>query len=333
LNAGHISSPDRKKAQQFEREQRSRGEEAGCFGLLAGSAFSEKLKKDVSADDATHDDSPFICRGCLSDAVLRKCSEKCDHYAHHARTSPAINGGETELHKRCLREICEALTTRYPNGNWATNREIPANKDKGLEKVVPDISGRIGNQRVVIEAQVSFLSISQIIKRSDVYSKRGIPILWIVPLREELGDKVFRPRLYERYLHTMYFGRVYYWLGGFGTLVQPVHYGVAERLIPHAEWYDKALEQERQVGGYEKPYKVIKRPMLGQTLDIATQFRRCPRLEFRPWNERKSVPPLVIWRDTLADWWDKTEDAEFRKQFKENPPPERTKRTSTKRPL
>ena len=255
---------EQRKALRVEQEQRRQAQEAGCFGLLAGYAFSETLKRDISADYASHQDAPFICRSCLSDAVIRKCTEKCDHFAHHAGNSPAIIAGETPLHQGCLHEICDSLKLRYPEGNWAINREIPANKEKGFGKVVPDISGRLGtkkDQPLVIEAQVSFLSIPEIINRSEVYSKRGIPILWIVPFKGEWADMPFRPRLYERYLHSMYFGRVYYWKQGFGTRIQPVHYGIANRRIPYSEWYDIDAEQDREAGGYEKPYKVIKRPV------------------------------------------------------------------------
>jgi competence protein CoiA len=319
-------TPEEKKALQFEREQRRQAQEAGCFGLLGGSAFSAGLKKDVWAEDSSHEDGPFICRGCLADAVLRICTEKRDHFAHHSRMSPAIVSGETELHKGCLQEICDALKARFPEGKWDVNREIPANKEKGLDKVVPDVSGRIGDKRLVIEAQASFLSIPQIIKRSEVYAKRGIPILWIVPLKEDLGDKPFRPRLYERYLHTMYFGRVYYWRPGFGTQLLPVHYGIAEREIPFSSWYDKDAEEERNAGGYDKPYKTIKRPVPADRIDIATNFYPLSRPEFRPWNERKTVPPLLIWKDKLADWWDKSEDEAFRKKFKEDNLPKERRR-------
>jgi competence protein CoiA len=180
---------------------------------------------------------------------------------------------------------------------------------------------------LVIEAQVSFLSIPQIIKRSQVYWKRGIPILWIVPLKSDLGDKPFRPRLYERYLHEMYYGRVYYWRARFGTQLLPVHYGVAERHIPFSEWYDKDAEQECSAGGYDKPYKVIKRPVPNDKIDIASQFYSERRSEFRPWNERKTVPPLIIWKDKLSHWWDTSEDEAFRERFKEdNLPKERRKK-------
>lgn len=320
------TDPSRLTAEERERqrhvaEQRRQAYEAGCFGLMGGWALSRKLRRDLCAEEASHDDAPFLCRECFSDAVLRKCIEKRDHFAHHARMSPAISPGETALHRGCLDEILQALKHRFPYGNWAKNRPLKANSEKGFEPVVPDVSGRLGGkdaQPLVIEAQVSFLSISQIIKRSQTYTKRGIPILWIVPLREDLGETPFRPRLYERYLHAMYFGRVYYWRPSFGTQLLPVHYGVAERHIPLSEWYDKEGSEERSAGGYDKPYKVIKRPVPAEMLDLASQFYALRREGFRPWNERKAVPPLRIWKDNLAEWWDKSEDQAFRKRFKED---------------
>ncbi len=110
-------------------------------------------------------------------------------------------------------------------------------------------------------------------------------------------------------------------------MLQPVHYGVAFRHIPFAEWYDKEAEEEREAGGYEKAYKVIKSPVPSAKIDITTQFRLQHRPEFRPWNERRTVPPLLLWKDILQDWWDKSEDEAFRKRFKEdNLPKEKHKK-------
>jgi len=329
LNNPPRLSPEERARRRHQAEQCHQAEEAGCFGLIGGWAYSRKLRRDLSAEEASHQDEPFLCRVCYSDAVLRKCIEKRHHYAHHARLSPAVSDGETVLHQGCLDEILQALKLRFPAGNWAKNRPIPAKPDKNLGAVVPDISGRLGGPNdppLVIEAQVSSLSIAAIIKRSAEYTKRRIPILWIVPLKEDLGEAPFRPRLYERYLHTMYHGRVYYWQPGFGTQLLAVHYGVAERHIPLSEWYDKEVEEERSAGGYDKPYKVIKRPVTVPKLDLVSQFYRLNRDEFRPWNERKTVPSLAIWKDKLADWWDKSEDEAFRRRFKEdNLPQERRK--------
>lgn len=321
-------TPEERK-RRHEAEQRHQAEEAGCFGLLGGWALSRKHGRNFSAEEAAHTDAPFMCTVCMSDAVLRKCTEKKDHYAHHARLSPVIPAGETALHQGCLDEILQALKLRFPAGNWAKNRPVAAKPEKKLGAVVPDISGRLGgpkDQPLVIEAQVSSLSITGIITRSKEYTKRNIPILWIVPLKEDLGDTPFRPRLYERYLHSMYHGRVYYWQPGFGVHLLPVHYGVAERHIALSEWYDTEAQEERSAGGYDKPYKVIKRPVTAPKVDIASQFYRLNREGFRPWNERKTVPPLAIWKDKLPDWWDKSEEEVFRSRFKEdNLPRERQK--------
>lgn len=224
---------------------------------------------------------------------------------------------ETDLHRGCLDEILAALRERFPEGNWDKNREIPANEELELGKVVPDLSGRIGGQRLVVEAQVSSLSIGQIIRRSKIYTERKIPILWIIPLKSDIGETPFRPRLYERYLHEVYFGRVYYWMPGWGTDLLPVHFGLAKRFIPLSEWFDSETKEERSAGGVNKWYKVIKRAVLAEKIDFPSAMFSYSRREFKPWNERKTVPPLLIWRDRLRDWWDKFEEAQFRKQFTE----------------
>ena len=300
--------------------------EAGCSGLLQGHAFSTSLRTTVNASDASRADGPFICSECSSDAVLRHCCEKRDHFAHHARMSPAIGPGESELHRECLKEICGALSLRFPGGNWAINRPIESNPKKGIAQVVPDVSGRIGNQRLVIEAQVSCLSIPEIIKRTKVYHQRDIPVLWIVPLREDIGNELIRPRLYERYLHAMYFGRVYYWSIGSGTCVLPVHFSPAKRHIPHSAWFDTDTQEERSVGGYDKMYKVIKQPTPSVPINFADSFHPEKRSEFRPWNERKLVPPLSIWRDNLPEWWSATDEHSFFGHFKEDSIPTRVRK-------
>jgi hypothetical protein len=70
------------------------------------------------------------------------------------------------------------------------------------------------------------------------------------------------------------------------------------------------------------------RPVPSERLQIAAQFFARARPEFRPWNERKTVPSLWIWQDRLQTWWDWREDHAFRKRFKEdNLPKPRPKRS------
>src|SRR4030067_64901 len=232
-----------------EREELQReAEEVGCSGLVEGWARHLYTHEILYASQCTKSDGPFYCPECVSDAVVRKCSEKKDHFAHTARLSPVIGAEEGELHKQCKNEIASILQERFPEGNWATERTIPERKDKKVPELRPDISGRIHGVRVAIEVQASTLTIAKIIKRARDYTKRGIALLWLVPLPEPLGELPFRPRLYERYLHSIYYGRTYYWCAGQGLVVKPVHYGAEVRSVAYREGYENGEHMEG--GGY-----------------------------------------------------------------------------------
>ncbi|MFA5018930.1 MAG: competence protein CoiA family protein [Methylobacter sp.] len=280
-------------------------EEVGCWGLIGGIALNVKTHKEFSASSAKKRDGPFYCKACLSDAVIRKCTEKRDHFAHKAKLSPIVPKGKGKLHGNCQDTLCELLAERFPGGKWETERTIPKNDALSVPELRPDISGRINNTRVAIEVQVSSLTVNKIVARTEAYAKRDISLLWIVPLTEELGNKPIRPRQYERYLHSIYYGRVYYWWDGLGLTLMPVHFGVAKRYIEIAEWYEN--NELVQVGGYEKPYKTIKTPLYGPELSITDDFVPQSRPEFIPDNERKAVPLCSIWMDKHSAWWMKDE--------------------------
>lgn len=290
--------------------------EVGCYGLVDGYAIQTNSSQRVFASEVTRLDGPFHCSACLSDAVHRRCTERKDHFAHKARLSPILGKGESELHKRCKEEICAALINEFPDGKWACEREVKANKNKGTPKLVPDISGYIGDQRVVIEVQASRLTVQRIINRANAYRKQKCAVLWIVPLSGPLGEQDFRPRLLERYLHSIYYGRTYYWIQGFGSTVLPVHFGVAYRHIDRTSWYDSSGNLQ-EAGGYEKPYKIVKTPLPASQLRIGTDFKWVDRGEFIPWNERKTVPELSIWQDILDHWWDIEEQRSFEDFYSE----------------
>ena len=207
------------------QERLQEAEEVGCSGLVDGWARHLYTREVFYASQCTKTDGPFYCPGCFSDAIVRKCHEKKDHFAHRARLSPVFGLEEGELHKQCKNEIATKLQERFPEGNWAAERAIPERKDLKVPELRPDISGRINGVRVAVEVQASTLTIAKIVKRAQDYTKRGIALLWLVPLHEPLGESPFRPRLYERYLHSIYYGRTYYWWAGLGLVLKPVHYG------------------------------------------------------------------------------------------------------------
>lgn len=199
----------------------------------------------------------------------------------------------------CKEEICRALSERHPEGNWATERTIPANIHKRIPELRPDVSGRISDQRIAIEVQASTLTPTKIIKRSVAYAKRGIALLWVVPLREPLGVEPLRPRLYESYLHSLYFGRTYYWWPGCRHTLVPVHYGSASRHVEYREWFEDGMQQSG--GGYDAEYKIIKTPIHGPGLLIDADFGVHCRIEFTPENERKKVPSCIYGRTHIRN--------------------------------
>ena len=269
-------------------------------------ALRVENNEPITAPQATKYDGPFYCPDSLEELIIRKCSDKRDHFAYKARLSPVATK-ESELHNDCKNELLEVLRNSYPDGKWEKERDkFPADKDKGYQKVRPDLSGRINKDGVIIEIQASNISIEKILHRTEQYSKRGAYILWIIPLEEDLGSDNFRPRLFERFLHTMYYGRVYYWCRGNSGNLTPVHYGKAERYIEESSWYD-ADGTEIVVGGYYKTYLRVKKPEYGSTLNLISDFKIENRDSFKVENEKLSVPNCKIFMDKKFRWWEKEE--------------------------
>lgn len=290
--------------------------EVGCSALLNGYAWSLQHRARVHATSVDKDDGPFVCIGCNMDVIHRRPYHIRRHFAHHARVSPLDTSRESWLHHRCKTEIFHALQDAHPRGNWIcdTRRVIRRRKDDKINRQ-PDIGGRIGRQPLVIEVQRSSIGIRQLLARTADYTAMGITILWVIPLTEDLGTDLFRPRLIERYLHSLYYGRVYYWLPGIGASVLPTHFSPAVRAVPFrtnedGHWND--------AGFYNKPYKLIRRPnAYGGTIPIIFGFSPHERSAFLPWGETQPLPPARLWRDTLFPWWDKHERSKLLSSYPE----------------
>ena len=298
---------DSESRKLIERDSR----ESFCMGLKERYARKKKDNRRIFAENAVKGAGPFYCPHCLSDAIVRKDrgSGKLDHFAHIA--------AKTKLHKDCKNEICNSLIQMFPDGQWETERPIPANIEKDFPGLVPDISGRIIRKKngeleiikVIIEVQRSFLQIPIINRRTIAYSSRNpkVYILWVVPLREPINAEPFRPRLFERFLHSMYFGRVYYWWPGMGCNVLPVHFGRTKRYIEVSTWFEDG--EEKSGGGYDKLYKTIKLPIFEEPVNIGQEFIASEENGFDPYKNKKGkyykIPKRNIYKDNLSCWWSK----------------------------
>lgn len=279
-----------------------KGKYGSCHGVSGGWAINEVTNKKHHASRSTKSDGPFVCPVCRGNVVVRKCSEKVDHFAHSFINHEFDGANESALHMDCKESICSLLAEKFPGGRWESERYMPANKSREVGRLKPDISGRIFGKRVVIEVQASVLPIEEIERRTISYSKLGIAILWIIPLNNPLETGLFRPKKYERYLQNLYSGRTYYWWRGLGLFVVPIHFSIAKRFIKHD--FMIVPDGEIEVGGYSAIYKYIKRPIFGRNIEISDDF-------FVEKNDIHNLPDInrfsfvpILWKDKLLNWWD-----------------------------
>lgn len=76
--------------QELESDKEFDTKISRCYGLVGHKALKKSDNKTVYAENVSKSDGPFYCPVCLCDAIVRKCSEKVDHFAHSARQSPLI---------------------------------------------------------------------------------------------------------------------------------------------------------------------------------------------------------------------------------------------------
>ncbi|MFN8343471.1 MAG: competence protein CoiA family protein [Spirosomataceae bacterium] len=257
-----------------------------CYGLVEKIAVRKSDNKKVSAQYVLKENGPFYCPACLSEAIVRKCgqTDRSDHFAHKARQSPVLKSKDLVLHKKCLDQILSYLQQTFSDGKWEAERPITFEKNKKQKEIVPDISGRINSVPVAIEVQKSAYTLKRIADKLADYKKcaDNLAVLYIIPLYEELGNEPFRPRLFEKYLHTIYKGRVYYWSEKTGLAIQAVHFSPAKRWIEESTWYDSEMMEERTTGGFFLTYRTVKMPNYGPILDIAKDFIKDLRPDINP---------------------------------------------------
>jgi competence protein CoiA len=170
----------------------------------------------VMAWEVTREDGPFFCPECEEEVILKQGSIILPHFAHFPEASCAYGTGKSDQHRRAKYEIYETLKAHPDVSHLKVERY--------LKEVRPDISFLWqGKWRVAIEIQISAISPEEIAHRTRCYAAKNIWVLWMIPSHHKLSSLTpYNTRVWERYLHALYFGRVYYWLGGLQVL--PIHF-------------------------------------------------------------------------------------------------------------
>jgi len=96
-------------------------------------------------------------------------------------------------------------------------------------------------------------SVDHWLAKYEIYEALRIHALWMPLYADDLGEgQRYAPHYWEKYLHALHFGKVYYWLQG--ATILPVHFDEYRVGIIYHRWYDRA----RGVwvdGRYSKRYR------------------------------------------------------------------------------
>lgn len=204
---------------------------------------------------------PFACLVCREEVILKTGRCRINHFAHANPIACKFAQGESDEHRRCKTEIFLALQKAPGVSNVAL--ECP------LETVRPDVSAEINGVSVAIEVQISSLSLETITARTIDYAQRGIYVLWLLQWIPDLDAVRYTPRLWEKWVHAAYFGRVYYWVEGLNVVSYRFEPHLA--LIPKTTWFSPG-GKKMTGGGYCQRSKRYRTPVRGKSFNLARDF-------------------------------------------------------------
>jgi competence protein CoiA len=228
----------------------------------------------VTAYLASKAHGPFKCPDCGDEVILKTGRRTVNHFAHVNPLACRYAKNESEAHRQCKMEIFLALQKEPHVRNVALERPLGTNR--------PDVSVDINGVPVAVEVQISSLSLETIQQRTMEYARKGIYVLWLLQWTPALNARRYTPRLWEKWIHAAYFGRVYYWTEGLSVV--SYHFDPNHRTIPKKTWYSPK-GRKMTVGGYSRRSKRYWTPVRGRTYNLATDFG--PRN--RDWWEGKDV--------------------------------------------
>jgi competence protein CoiA len=244
----------------------------------------------VSAYFESKANGPFACLECGDPVILKTGRNRINHFAHENPLACRFAEGESDAHRRCKMEIYEALL-RSPN---ASNVAL----ERPLGSVRPDVSAYIDGVPVAIEVQLSSLSIETIMSRTIDYHQRGIYVLWLLQWTPKLDSDRYSPRLWEKWIHACYFGRVYYWNGGLDVV--SYHFDASLKTVPLKSWYSSS-GKKMTAGGYSVRSTRYRRAIRGRTLNLATDFGPRARLWWEAYGIKVPDAKLFMEPPTKAD--------------------------------
>jgi competence protein CoiA len=226
--------------------------------------LSARRKSDgqiVTAYFASKARGPFKCPDCGDEVVLKTGRRTVNHFAHVNPLACRYAENESEEHRRCKMEIYEALQRHPAVRNVALERPLGTNR--------PDVSAEINGAPIAIEVQISSLSLETITQRTMEYARNGMYVLWLLQWTPKLNAPRYTPRLWEKWIHAAYFGRVYYWTEGLSVV--SYHFDPHFKSVPKKTWYSPK-GKKITAGGYSRRSKRYRTAIRGRVFNMVTDF-------------------------------------------------------------
>jgi competence protein CoiA len=261
--------------------------------------FAINEEKGIRVDARTSIRGPdYTCPYCEEDVVIKKGIKKTHHFAHKKNTSCEWSGGESIEHLNAKIEIYDAL--REHSQVDICEMELYFKK----AGVRPDIifNSRYSNVPVVVEIQKSNIDIDIIKRRYARYKDLEVALIWLF-LNPPEKDKRKRIKDWEKFIQSMSFGRVYYWVEGLN--IQPCRLELATTHVPAREIWDSDVDEYITVGGYDKKLKSTVTPNYpDNVINLVEDFDPMSREDFKMDGEVK-YPSAILYSDQrrYSRWW------------------------------
>lgn len=220
-------------------------------------------------------DGPYICAVCNKEVLLKKGDIKTNYFSHRPPITCSLGVGESEFQMNAKMAIFDAL---QPEPN-VTDLEI----EKHFGSIITDVFARINGVAVAIEIPRSNQTVADIVSKILAYHELGIGVLWIGLPTDVLVVDRYSPKDWEKWIHTAYYGRLYFWIGG--QTFAPVHFGHYHENGPDGERVSKRLRA----------------PLKGVPVSLSKDFRLVKK---EPWSSAEvSIPPCTLYMDKQLKWW------------------------------
>ena len=106
-------------------------------------------------------------------------------------------------------------------------------------------------------------------RRTIDYYRKGMCVLWLLQWTPKLDAARYTPKLWEKWIHAAYYGRVYYWIEG--LTVVSYRFDPAFKSVPKKSWYTEDGDKIT-AGGYRQRLKRHRTAVREKTLNLARDF-------------------------------------------------------------